>query len=92
MGNEHLPTDMEEHEHEHTLSCSEKLSACLGIEEEDGTVIEIKKNQFDATATILYSNGVSMVHFVLGISMIFVKFPNVQKAIELEKEFGYTHP
>lgn len=49
--------------------------------------MEIKKNQFDATAGIIYSNGVSLIHWALGFGMIFIKWPDVDLARKEEQEY-----
>ena len=47
-------------------------------------VVEIKKNQFDAMAGIIYSNGVSLMHWALGFGLFFVEWPDVDLAIKEE--------
>ena len=49
-------------------------------DEPDYVTVEIKKNQFDATAGIIYSNGVSLIHWALGFGMFFIKWPDIEKA------------
>lgn len=48
--------------------------------EYDYVTVEIKKNQFDAVAGIIYSNGTSIVHWALAFGMIFVEWPDVELA------------
>ena len=38
-------------------------------------------------AGIIYSNGVSLVHWALGFGLSFVKWPDIQKAIVEEKAY-----
>lgn len=53
--------------------------------------VEIKKNQFDAVATLVYSNGASIVHWAMAFGIIFVKWPNVEIARREEKEYIDLH-
>ena len=47
--------------------------------------IEIKKNQIDAMAALVYSNGVSLVHVALIIGWCWVQKPKPDVALRLEE-------
>lgn len=44
----------------------------------------MKKNYIDPTAGFFYILGCSLVHFSMGISMIFIKWPNLEQAKALD--------
>lgn len=43
-------------------------------------MLQTRKNQFDATAALVYGLNISLIHFALFIMTVFiVKWPNVDK-------------
>ena len=58
-----------------------------GDSEVEYKTVEIKKNQFDATAVIIYSNGGSIIHWAMAFGTIFVRWPDVEKARAMERPF-----
>lgn len=48
----------------------------------------VRKNQFDNTASLAYGLNVSLVYFTLFfISVVFVKWPNLEAANKFDSEF-----
>lgn len=43
-------------------------------------VVQVRKNQYDPTAGILYSTGCSLIHLSMFITMFFIKFPDPVEA------------
>ena len=59
-----------------------KTKSINDIVKSDRRVLQIRKNQFDATAALVYGLNISLIHFALFIMTVFiVRYPNVDLAI-----------
>ena len=54
----------------------------------DKKIIQIRKNQFDATAALVYGLNISLIHFALFIMTAFiVKWPDIEKAKKFDRAY-----
>lgn len=52
----------------------------------------IKKNYIDATSGFLYALGCSLVHFSMVVASLFVEYPHIDKAAEIDFEINSNLP
>ena len=51
------------------------------------TIVQVRKNQYDPTAGILYSTGCSLIHLSMFITMFFIKFPDPAEAKKQDEAY-----
>ena len=68
----------------HVSSNAVSIAAPLTVKQVERQVIEIKKQQTDAMAGIIYSGGMSVVHVAMLCGMAFVRKPDLELAKKLD--------
>ena len=54
----------------------------------DRKILQIRKNQFDATAALVYGLNISLIHFALFVMTAFiVKWPDIEKAKRFDRAY-----
>ena len=51
----------------------------------------VSKKQVDITAVYLYILGCSLMHFSLFVAMLFVKWPDVDRAAQVDEDFKFIY-
>ena len=65
-----------------------KVQTINDLVKSDRRILQIQKNQFDATASLVYGLNISLIHFALFIMIAFVaQWPNVEMGKHLDRNY-----